>query len=614
MLPAPGTGSLAVTAAVHGDQSDAVTANNRANTIIPITPVVDVKTTVTGPVSAPIGATVTYSVVTTNNSVSDATNVVQTVTLPAGATNVVISGGGTQSGSLVTFPTINTLTPGTSGLITNTVSFTVPNTTPSIQVTGDVTASGDNTAGGNNTASQVTTTQPNLPPIASDVVNALTAPDGNTAVEKLVLSPLLATDVDGNNTVVTYTLVTFPDPATVGTLYVNGTAVTAGRTLTATEAGQLAFTPKTGYVGNVFFTYTATDNGNGTPNALSSNVARYTLQVGQDNNSFYRTTTAKGGANRYATNDVLAFVIDPNGAQYNSSAAIYTTTDAGPVKAGTLVDATVASGLRTTNTVNAYLDATGSGPTGNLPNALPTGVQLNAVTGKIFVSDAALLPRIRVATTYSVYVITTDVFGGVNRTLATFVIGAYPLPVELTAFTAVAAGQDGQLAWTTASEKNNDHFNVERSLDGVAFATIGQVAGQNSKTSPTNYQLTDKGIGARASGQVYYRLQQVDTDGTTTYSPVRVVAFPTVAPVISLSMYPNPAGAETTLLLTGLPTATYQVSIIDATGRLVRHLTVDGLSRTLDLRDLAAGSYALLVRGTAPNGTAFNLNQRLVKE
>ena len=95
---------------------------------------------------------------------------------------------------------------------------------------------------------------------------------------------------------------------------------------------------------------------------------------------------------------------------------------------------------------------------------------------------------------------------------------------------------------------------------------------------------------------------------------MRAVAFSTATPVISLSVYPNPAGTETTVLLTGLPTATYQVSIIDATGRLVRHLTVSGLSRTLDLRDLAAGSYALLVRGTAPNGTAFNLSQRVVKE
>ncbi|WP_035560814.1 tandem-95 repeat protein [Hymenobacter sp. IS2118] len=606
VLPAPGADLLSVTAAVQGDQSDAVPANNRANTIITITPVVDVRTTVRGPASAPIGSTVTYSVVTTNASVSNATNVVQTVTLPAGATNVVISGAGVQSGDVVTFPTINSLAQGANGLITNSISFTVPNTTPSIQVTGNVTANGDSAPGGNNTSNQITTTQPNRPPVASDMVNALTAPDGNTAVTRLPISPLQATDTDGNNSVVSYTLVTFPDPATVGTLYVDGTAVTVGRTLTATEAGQLSFTPLIGYVGNVFFTYTATDNGNGTPaNALSSNAARYTIQVGQDNDSFYAATPPKGGANQYQNNDVLAYVIDPNGARYNSSGLIYTITGAGVV--GT------SNGLAASGT-SAVLAASGNGPFSNPTNSLPPGTALDPVSGIIFVSNRALLPNVTSATSYSVNVITTDLFGGTNVALASFVIGALPLPVELTVFAAKAVqNRDAALTWTTASEQNNDHFDVERSFDGLAFAKIGQVAGQGSSSSLTDYQFTDKGIGTRADGQVYYRLRQVDIDGTATYSPVRTVAFTKTAASLVLSAYPNPAGAQTTLLLTGPTTATYQVSIIDATGRLVQQLEASSLSHPLDLHNLATGSYALLVRGTA-DGVAFNVTLRLVKE
>ncbi len=615
VLPAPGISSLAVTAAVHGDQSDAVTANNRATVVITITPTVDVTTTVAGPASAPIGSTVTYSVVTTNAAVSDATNVVQTVTLPTGASDVVISGGGTQSGNTVTFPTIAVLPPGANGLTTNSISFTVPNTTPSITVTGSVTATGDNAAGGNNTASQLTTTQPNRPPVAADVVNTLTAPDGNTAVEKLPISGLLATDADGNSTVATYTLISVPDPAAVGTLYLGNTAIAAPRTLTATEAGQLSFLPKTGFVGNAFFTYTATDNA---PLALASNLARYTLPVGQDNNSFYVATAPKGGTDHYANDDVLAFAIDPNGARYNSG-GIYTTSDRTingvAVKAGSPVGATVASGLRTSaNTVNASLDAAGTGPAGNTANELPTGVRLNTVTGQIYVSDITRLPHIQVATTYSAYIITTDVYGGVSRALATFTIGGYPLPVELTAFTAVAAGPDAQLAWTTASEKNNDHFAVERSLDGATYSAIGRVAGQGTKTSPTDYHLTDKGIGAKASGNVYYRLQQVDADGTSTYSPVRVLTFTAAPAPVALSLYPNPTTTESTLSLTGLPAGVYQVSILDATGRLVRQLALNGPTHTLDLHDLAQGTYQLRVQGTAANGAPFNLGRRLVKE
>jgi hypothetical protein len=65
---------------------------------------------------------------------------------------------------------------------------------------------------------------------------------------------------------------------------------------------------------------------------------------------------------------------------------------------------------------------------------------------------------------------------------------------------------DAQLAWRTASEKNNDHFDVERSLNGTDFVKVGQVKGQGTTSSATDYALTDAGIGTKATGVVYYRL------------------------------------------------------------------------------------------------------------
>ena len=101
---------------------------------------------------------------------------------------------------------------------------------------------------------------------------------------------------------------------------------------------------------------------------------------------------------------------------------------------------------------------------------------------------------------------------------------ANPLPVELIRFTAESRGADALLRWATASERNNDRFEVEASADGRPFQRIGQVADQGSSAQPREYQLTDPNIARHAASPVFYRLRQVDADGTFSYSPVRTVA------------------------------------------------------------------------------------------
>lgn len=153
-----------------------------------------------------------------------------------------------------------------------------------------------------------------------------------------------------------------------------------------------------------------------------------------------------------------------------------------------------------------------------------------------------------------------------------------PLPVQLVAFTAQRQGADGLLQWQTASELNNDHFVVESSVDGVAFQRLGEVAGAGTSTLAHSYQFVDKNLARYAVGQVYYRLRQVDANGTGAYSPVRTVAVPQLA---GLALFPNPTRAAATL--TGAaPGAAVQV--FDAVGRLV-----------VDTRADAAGTAALLL-------------------
>ena len=229
---------------------------------------------------------------------------------------------------------------------------------------------------------------------------------------------------------------------------------------------------------------------------------------------------------------------------------------------------------------------------------------------------ALFVPGTMLTATATVSGVTTSEFSGLITVVGT---NGYPLPVELTEFVAQAVGNtDAVLSWTTASEQRNDHFEIERSFDGQRFAKIGQVAGQGSKATPTHYTLTDAKVAAKASGSIYYRLQQVDTDGHSTYSPVRVVVFSpaATAAAVSISLYPVPAKISTTLDLTALPAArSYAVHLTDLSGRLVGQYTLAGGEKhALDLTSLASGSYLVQVAGADNQGQALHFTKRLTKE
>ena len=112
-----------------------------------------------------------------------------------------------------------------------------------------------------------------------------------------------------------------------------------------------------------------------------------------------------------------------------------------------------------------------------------------------------------------------------------------PLPVELTAFAVAAGPQAVQAAWTTASERNSQRFILERSRDGRQFAEAGTVAAAGTSTTARTYSLTDAQLPAGATA-LYYRLRQVDLDGSFSYSPVRTVLLP--AATASLRAVPQP--------------------------------------------------------------------------
>lgn len=176
-----------------------------------------------------------------------------------------------------------------------------------------------------------------------------------------------------------------------------------------------------------------------------------------------------------------------------------------------------------------------------------------------------------------------------------------PLPVMLTAFTAERQAADVQLRWTTASERNNDYFVVESSSDGQQFTQLARLAGHGTSFLAHTYQWTDAQVARYAVATVYYRLRQVDVDGTVGYSPVRAVA-PTMATGQAPGLlYPNPAQDQCDLRLNEAQAGPATLRIVDTQGRLLaqRPLLLAPGSNTLPLyevRNLRPGLYFVQVR------------------
>ncbi len=118
-----------------------------------------------------------------------------------------------------------------------------------------------------------------------------------------------------------------------------------------------------------------------------------------------------------------------------------------------------------------------------------------------------------------------------------------PLPVDLTKFE-VAHSQSGFLIqWETASELNNDRFEVERSENGIDFYIIGEAKGHGTTTALNHYQYFDH---SPRSTIEYYRLKQIDFDGSSDYfGPV--VARTSKSTNLKAKVYPNPASANAML-------------------------------------------------------------------
>ncbi|MCC7092900.1 MAG: T9SS type A sorting domain-containing protein [Ignavibacteriaceae bacterium] len=173
---------------------------------------------------------------------------------------------------------------------------------------------------------------------------------------------------------------------------------------------------------------------------------------------------------------------------------------------------------------------TETNPTGNVGPTLISGS---------FTTPAAGSADVQIEIMYDGYSFNIDNIYWDNLTLS------YIVPVELTSFTATSENDEVHLKWTTATETNNQGFEILRSaVNDKEWQNAGYAAGFGTTTEPKSYSFVDSKLDA---GKYTYRLKQIDFDGTVTYSE-EVKVEVEIPLLYSLEQnYPNPFNPSTTI-------------------------------------------------------------------
>lgn len=153
-----------------------------------------------------------------------------------------------------------------------------------------------------------------------------------------------------------------------------------------------------------------------------------------------------------------------------------------------------------------------------------------------------------------------------------------PQPIELSSFTGLATQSGVNLNWTTASEENNSHFEVQRSSDGQVYDQIATVQGRGNSSVTQKYTFLDV---SPKQGINYYRLKQVDFDGQSSYSKIIAVQSRS-SKEMRVTVAPNPCrNGDCEVVLQGLKgTRKTLLELKDMSGKVVlTKMVEDGTAR-----------------------------------
>jgi len=248
----------------------------------------------------------------------------------------------------------------------------------------------------------------------------------------------------------------------------------------------------------------------------------------------------------------------------------------------------------TKNYVKFYL---GIGATGTSGGELPADSSVGNYTLR-FKVKAGAIPGTVINTAG---IISNSQSGDLFIDQGTAIIGASggPVPVRFTSFKAILLNnRNTMVKWTTEAEIDSDHFEVERSDDGIHFAFRGKVNGNGSTSSTHHYELAD--LLNTSSPIVYYRLRIVDRDGKFSYSKIVALKLNGTPNTDNFSVYPNPFVNDMKVSINSGTDFNAAFRIISFDGReLLRRMINlqkgDNIVVLKELGNLPKGSYILEV-------------------
>ncbi|MFT3682364.1 MAG: T9SS type A sorting domain-containing protein [Ferruginibacter sp.] len=188
------------------------------------------------------------------------------------------------------------------------------------------------------------------------------------------------------------------------------------------------------------------------------------------------------------------------------------------------------------------------------------------------------------------------------------------LPVNRTSWQATAkAGYIAELSWSTASEINHDHFELQRSFDLVTFETIAMIK-NGAGSAYKDYSYTDRDTELQGKPYAAYRLLQVDKDNKKTISDVQVVRF-TDKPFSSIRIAPNPVKENMQVSFTSQGKGEACIQLLDLSGRILKTKTYNVNAGS---NKIAYTGMSFLARGTfivrVSMGTAVIGQQKIIKQ
>ena len=184
-------------------------------------------------------------------------------------------------------------------------------------------------------------------------------------------------------------------------------------------------------------------------------------------------------------------------------------------------------------------------------------------------------------------------------------------PINLTTFTGNKIEKNVQLNWSTATEKNNSHFNIQRSNDGMNFENITKVMGKGNSSAINNYLHTDINV---PNNNLYYRLQQVDVDGKSTLSAVILIKYD-IKTNVELSVYPNPIINHTAIItLKNATIGKYNVALKSVKGEtiFVKNINQTVVNSSVEVHLPTSIAKGLYILNVISNDARINLSQKII--